>query len=211
MLLPEELDVALKSAAEGLASHPRSELILPQRKRIWAALGPCLMDKDGIRAVHGIGLQRRTTLAILCARHVRPVWEQVWPNDDDPHQMIKTAELYLNQALDFDSVEERKNQYLGKLDNLLSKGEHEAAINVGFAAGRAVFTALHDEDFDPHNIDDDLMDEDLDVNEWDASFNAAAAYAGGFPWEENSSSTRRREFWEWYLNEAVPLAWTSAS
>jgi len=43
----------------------------------------------------------------------------------------------------------------------------------------------------------------------DSSFFAAAAYAGGAVWDSDSDSLKRREFWEWWLNEAVPMAWDS--
>ena len=47
----------------------------------------------------------------------------------------------------------------------------------------------------------------LAPHQWDASLYASAAYAGGFAWEEQSDKLRRREFWQWYLSEAVPSAW----
>jgi hypothetical protein len=136
--------------------------------------------------------------------------------------MLATTEQYLKQLIDFDTASptqskdfhsawQRKNRFWGELESLLYKGEHFASIYVGFAAANTVTTALNDERFHPLNIEDHLLDDDLDPYQWDASFYAAGAYAGGFTWEEGSSVVRRREFWEWYLDEAVPLAWNSVS
>ncbi|HBE21460.1 MAG TPA: hypothetical protein DDW51_28675 [Cyanobacteria bacterium UBA11367] len=43
-----------------------------------------------------------------------------------------------------------------------------------------------------------------------ASFFAACAYANGPVWQiksGKSDSTKRQEFWEWWLTQAVPAAW----
>lgn len=80
------------------------------------------------------------------------------------------------------------------------------SIAVGFAAVCAVTTALNDEVFGVTELDDLRSDRELDPYEWDASFYASIAYAGGASWESQSSAQKRRAFWEWYLNEGVPIA-----
>jgi hypothetical protein len=85
----------------------------------------------------------------------------------------------------------------------------KTAAYVGFAAINAVVVALFDEETE--ELDDDgnvILDQDLDPFTWDTSFYAAAAYSENEP-EENKIQ-KRREFWLWYLNDAVPLAYQAA-
>lgn len=161
----------------------------------------------GNRAVKGFGLSRRTKLATLCAQKVTGLWDEVWPGNTGPSQMLSTAEAYLRDSLDFDSAWKRKNSFWGDLDNLLCEGNHLTVVNVGFAAANVVTTSLVDERFDPQNLEEDILDDALDPYEWDAGFYASAAYSEGFSREEQSNRSRRREFWEWYLIEAVPSSW----
>jgi hypothetical protein len=209
MALSEELSRIIEAASEALAANADGELILPRRKRIWTALGPRLVE--GARATRGVGLTRRTTLAGLCVRRVLELWTQAWPQNERPVQMLSIAEQYLNESLDFTQAWNSKNMFWGELEKMLYEGEHLIELNVGFAAANVVTTALNDERFDPQQIEADVMDDDLDPYEWDASLYASAAAAGGFTWETGSDATRRREFWQWYLNEAVPGAWEAAA
>jgi hypothetical protein len=205
MTLSTELIAAIQNASSALSTNTDGELILPERKQIWRAMGDLLVE--GNRAIKGIGLKRRTKLARLCVQKVLALWDEVWPYDDGPRQMLITADQYLNGAIDYDVAWERKNTYWSKLDNLIYEGNHLTIVNVGFAAVKVVTTALVDEIFDPQDPEENISDESLDPYQWDASLYASAAYAGGFAWEEQSDKLRRREFWQWYLIEAVPSAW----
>jgi Immunity protein Imm5 len=205
MDLSTDLIEAVHIASSKLISNANGELILSERKRIWSTMGELLIE--GNRAIKGIGLTRRTKLASLCVRKVLGLWDEVWPDNYGTRQMLMVADQYLDNSIDFDSAWKRKNSFWGELDNPLFEGNYLAIVNVGFAAVKVVTTALVDEIFDPQNLEEDISDETLDPYQWDASFYAAAAYAGGAPWEEQSNTLRRREFWKWYLNEAVPSAW----
>jgi hypothetical protein len=49
-----------------------------------------------------------------------------------------------------------------------------------------------------------------DIEGNDATFFAACAYANGPVWKTISgegNATKRLEFWEWWLTQAVPNAW----
>ena len=46
---------------------------------------------------------------------------------------------------------------------------------------------------------------EIDPDEWTACFFASATYCGGASWEQGiGDDLKRREFWEWFLDEAVP-------
>jgi hypothetical protein len=78
---------------------------------------------------------------------------------------------------------------------------------VGDAAVHTVSGALVD--YGPDDFEPETLDEELDADQWDASFYAALAAAGFGPREPGDdarSQERRRAFWDWYLSEAVPAA-----
>lgn len=44
-------------------------------------------------------------------------------------------------------------------------------------------------------------------DDWDAGYYAALAVSGSAIWEAKRGTERRRSYWLWYLQNAVPLAW----
>jgi hypothetical protein len=54
------------------------------------------------------------------------------------------------------------------------------------------------------------VDDQVSPEEHDGSYMASVALAGGSPWTPGSDPARRREFWQWWLREAVPAAWRAA-
>lgn len=209
MAFSAELAKALNLASESLSANADGELALSCRKRIWTAFGPLLMDTEDVYAILGVGLFRRTTLAILCARHMLDVWEQELPENKDPHHLLEMAERYMKKLTDLDTIREKMDSFWVEIEALLYEREDSIAVCAGLAAYSACRTAVYDEDFEPDNVDD-LTDDDLEPYDWDAGYLAALVYAGGGKWNEESNATQRRQFWEWYLKEAVPKAWNSA-
>jgi len=194
------LEDVIRQAETNLSGNPKGELILPYRKRIWAALGP--REFSGKLATRGVGHRRRTALAILSARQVLAIWENVYPTDKDPSRLIVLSERYLGGQTDSRSVEKDRDALWTHADGLVHQGGDMAAIHAGYAAAKAASTALWDENFEEDDMDSEL-DQDLDPYEWDAAFQAAGAQADGFPWVDGASSERRRGFWNWYLHKAA--------
>jgi len=181
-------------------------LPLPLRKRIWVAMGPEMMAEN--HAVRSEGLVRRIQLAIACVQRVLPIWYSAFPKDNKPELMLEMVERYLNDQTDWDSVWELKNNFWGRLDNLLCKEKHFDSLYVGFASACVVTTVLQDEVMD--DLADSPLDEELDAYSWDSRFYASLAYAGGASWDKHSSIPRRREFWTWYISE-IPEVYNNLS
>jgi hypothetical protein len=205
----QALNAALDQARADLSRNPRGELTLPFRQRIWASMGSLLLD-DSDHAVRGEGLIRRTNLAISCAQKVLPAWTRLKPNDHQPQDMIQIAQQYLQNRIDLDSATSQKEEFWTVLDDLSGQPKLQEAVYAGYSANKTVATATFDEMFEPDEISNESKDGDLDPYEWDASFYASLSFAGGAPWEKNSDAGRRKSFWEWYLQSAVPAAWKSA-
>jgi hypothetical protein len=205
MLLPAELTSAMDVAGRSLYCDPEGLLTLAHRQRIWAAMGPLLIT--GNRAVFGIGLYRRATLAVACVRHVLRFWEKVLPDHKGPHEMIRMIDDYFAHRMDQRRLLAEQGSLWGQGEELEYQGYGVEAI-VASAASRAAITALVDEVFDPKNLDPNASDNDRDAYQWDAGFYAAMVYAGGAPWNKEADVERRRQFWDWYIKEAVPSAWS---
>lgn len=209
MSLPGVLIQAIEWAHVAVRKHPQHDLSLGYRQAIWAAMGP---RQRPSAAVNPVGLERRTTLAVEATRHVLPIWQQRFPNDTTPQQILDEVDRLLDGQVTIQQATDDRGNFWEYFDELVYQDEDNTnAASVGTAAVQALSAAIFDEDFPANNIDYQRVDKGTDPYELDASFYAAAAYAGGAVWEETSSSAKRREFWEWWLNEAVPSAYMAIS
>lgn len=201
MLVSTNLDQITAQAITAVYSHPQHDLNLGYRQAIWAAYG----------SANNYGHKKRAILAILTAKSVLPIWNNVWHDDSTPHQILNTAEQVLNGTLNNQIARNYRDEVWTIFENKASEQEfqsleYQKPINAGLAAIAALNTALYDEEFDPDNIDYNLTDADMDAYETDSSFWAAAAYANGPIWEPMSNANKRLEFWDWWLTTAVPKA-----
>jgi hypothetical protein len=204
MPLPEKLTDAIAAARAGVMSHELHDLTLGLRQGVWAALGP--RDKDD-RSGPRPGHRRRTALATISARKVIPIWERSWPGDDRLHRLLAAADRVVAGDRPDPAKRNESARLRAGLDDVLGLGGDLTPLYAAYSAGRAVVTALDDDDFDPAYLDPTLTDASRDAYNVDAAFWAATAAVGGSVWEPASSPARRRAFWEWWLDEAVPAAW----
>lgn len=196
--IPQELIDIIASAKKKLMDHDDYELILPERKKIWSALG---LESN-------FGMLRRKNLGVLCAKYVLPIWEHVWPNNKAPHELIKHTEGFLQDQISEQQLRSEIGELWTKLDDLIYEGKNLAEVNSGFAVAAAASAAISDEQFEEPDIDERLLDDDLDPYDWDAAYYASISYAGGAVWEDSSDKDKRLEFWQWYLNTAIAKAWS---
>ncbi|RUT04272.1 hypothetical protein DSM106972_045000 [Dulcicalothrix desertica PCC 7102] len=199
MDIPSKLQELILSALSSVRVHPSHDLNLGYRHAIWAAFGD---DEYGHR--------RRAMLALKTVRHVLPIWNKKFPYDDRPGYILNLAEKTLAGTISVE-VAENESERLWREMQQLGYGGHGMVFTVGCAAVAALDTAIDDETFDPDDIDFNLTDnEDTEGN--DSSFFAACAYADGAVWKTVSGEQnpiKRLEFWNWWLTQAVPAAWSA--
>jgi hypothetical protein len=192
------LNEIIEQALIAVRAHPQHDLELGYRQAIWAALEA---PTDGTEEAKNIGRKRRLLLAILSAKHVLPIWEKMRPDDTIPHNLLTKAERSL-----FEKVESLLDDF-SVFATYMNNINYEPAVMAGESAAMTLSTALWDEKFDPANIDYNLTNADLDPDYSDAALLASVAYANGSIWEPSSDPEKRCKFWEWWLTEAVPMAW----
>ncbi|MGH9277703.1 MAG: Imm5 family immunity protein [Acidimicrobiales bacterium] len=200
--LPAELREALAVARRVLAESPTGELPLSVRRAIWDALGEAPMPGSA-------GHRRRAALDLLAAERVKPVWESAYPTDPTVDEVLDASRQVAQGERPAPWADDIANRAEVHVLDLTSADRQFNAGSAGDAAVAALYAAAHDRDHD--DLPADADDYDLDSEDWDAGFLAALALAGGEVGDPAASDVRRREFWEWYLREAVPAAWRSAT
>lgn len=158
----------------------------------------------------GNGRRRRTELAILVVEKVLPLWQSFLPTDHTPYQALDLAKKLLAGAISSASVETEIGQLWAHCDDLSWKcPDKQNVIVVGYAAIQAVREASSEKHFGCNQINESSVDTDVDPYDHDSSFCAAIAYSGGPPWEKNSDTKKRLEFWVWWLSSVGRVAVTS--
>lgn len=200
------LESLLSLCQERVNEHPLHDLNLGLRQAIWVQLGP---HKYDVNAQDGIGYIRRTQLAILAIRYVLSIWNEAFPDDQTPNQILIRAEQVIQSSTNAKDIAAEIGNYWDYMDGIALNTQN-MVVAVGYGAVKALSTAMSDEFFDEDDIDYSLTDnEEFEMN--DASFFAAIAYAGGPVWtaetDPTNSSKKRMEFWSWWLQEAVPAVW----
>ena len=148
---------------------------------------------------------KRAILELKCAKKVLPKWQDCGLTDDSAQKLLELAEESLQGQIDAKYLEQKRDSLYTKTDNLIDEGEeYFTAAYVGFACISAVNAVLYDIDLTTAGT----PEIETDPDGWTACFYASIAYCGGATWEEGvGNDAKRREFWEWFLSEAVPTLW----
>ncbi|WP_375761688.1 Imm5 family immunity protein [Corallococcus exercitus] len=192
---PDVLKSLLQRALESVRADPVHDLLLGMRRKIWMSLGREL----GL----GSGYARRVALALATARHVLPLWELQYPQDRTPHWALDSAEEVCAGLLDKSEARALWQQAWDHMVELSFSDEDSRGAAAGFSAVQALRTCLENEVLPQSEVDEGLRDNQVDAEDMDASMFAAAACAGGPPWDASSDPARRLQFWEWWLSDAV--------
>jgi len=121
--------------------------------------------------------------------------------------MIRLARQRLREEITPDEALDGRSRLVGVLQNHIDEPEeNQPGMAAGEAAAQAVFAAVYDENVEsPQSLDDDL-----DATQWDCAFWGACAWSGAIPGQDGWNQEAYKEYWLWYLDEAIPEAWASA-
>jgi len=212
MTIPQVLKERIEAARESL--HPEPHYLEPKyRFAIYPEFGPRL-EKGFFtpEPADTRGLRRRTHLGILVTRKVLPAWEKVRPMDDTPYRILDVIEGVMKGAVSEETASNFYQQSEERVEMLNSEylergGEYEKALCAGGTALHALMIAFTDISFDWEQTNyEDLEDKDLDPWTQDTSYYAWTAYGSCEP---SQCMIENLEFWQWWLDEAVPAAYNS--
>jgi hypothetical protein len=205
-LLPEELRTAIREGLTIVDESYNHDLAYRQRWVINRLFGP-VVPQHSIQEV-AIGKWRRFRLAVLTTEAVLPLWTRSFPDDQMPADCVAAAKQVMSgQGGEIEQLEQLRDEWWNHCGELVY--EHQDKQNdalVGYAAIQTLRIALWD-DLYSDALAELAIDEDIDPEDLDYAFSAAACWAEGTIWNESSSPARRHEFWHWWLSEAVPAAW----
>ncbi len=141
-------------------------------------------------------------LEVVCTRKVLPIWFECFPNENTPVLLLDKAVKQLHEGEYVEGQTELMGNVKTYLDNKFDLGEDVyKAIYVGFACWASAGNVFYG--FEPPS--EAKSELELEPEEWSAAFYSSLAFSGGAVWEEGvGDSGKRREFWLWYLKEAIP-------
>jgi hypothetical protein len=195
-----------------VAKDPSHHFNLGYREAVNLAMGPKYFET----VVKDIsGYKRRVKLALLSVTQVKELWHKAWPEDNTIQYIInKIKELIINfprNKIDQEKVVKDIDRLWEYTVGLTDKTRNIAGV-AGMAAVEAYSLAYCDDFMSEDYIDYNISDSD-DFMLNDVHFYASSVFADGPPYSialaPASDPIKRKEFWEWWLKEAVPSAWNT--
>ena len=185
-----------------LQEHPYGELIRPLRIKIRK-----LLDDD-----KKIKNKRREFLSILCLE--KAIDENIKILKEEPQiiyiiqQIIKLYHKEKNESVENFEIKRTVDHVEKKIINDI---ERKACTNkIKFEYYSIYRACLFVEGIQEierwYDYDLELFDNDLDPDSHEDDWMCSNAYAKSFP-NERTNIEKRREFWNWYLDEAIPKAY----
>jgi hypothetical protein len=221
--LPQNLQRTIAEAHTALIEHPQHALLPIYRQHIYEALGAVHHPYEPLDPrAHRI----RVTLDLLTVRRVLPIWQAERPDFPWPQRLVEIAEAVLNGSVSREEARDEADAASALLEEVqdvedgvanahdLANGETLSnlirfsgvslpAFYVCEAAVETLFVASGLFRFDLGDSSPEETDADMDPWSSDTAHWASTAYAGRV-WEPSSDPVKRKEFWEWWLKEAVP-------
>lgn len=146
----------------------------------------------------------RSNVALTCAKKTLYFWDKASP-DSGFLTALEFAEKCLINPDMYAELGNVMNNMIPQVENIMYANEkdHRPAY-AGFSCVSALSTVLYDDQFDLEA----KSELDIEPDQWDSAFYSSLAIAGGAVWENDIvlDNKARREFWEWYLDIAIPNA-----
>ena len=200
-LLPAALEITIQRIRDEMIAQSHHAIIPANRLAIYN-----LIDEN-----HLAERPAFKKLSLITAQHVLPIWQNARPVDAATEHVLNTAELVLQNKISSDVAKDEVEKAWERMENLgaTEKGKSIGnAIYAGEAAVESLLAVLGKAPFDEVRVDQNSTDDDLDPWSSDTAHWAAAAYAGRVG-DVSSDSSKRQEFWEWWLQDAIPQALNS--
>ena len=185
-------EILVEKLLEEVKRSSVGELELPLRRLLWNTI---TVDKSG--AEKKVIL---TALDVVCVKRAGSIWSQKFGSEDGLASILLAATGAAAKTIPEDkALRIRDEFYVFVVEDQEYDEDEYPAMFVGHAAANSIATAIDDFSFDPSDL---RNDRDLDPEAFEPSYLVASAFAGGLG--DDGDTERRRQFWEWYLNTAVP-------
>lgn len=171
------------------------------------------VSMDYLRKLHGLvnevsaplharaAYYRFVKWGIAMAHEVLPVWEAASP-DRDARSLLERSIACLASQGSMEELANDNEQFFTRMMDIDDPGLQLASAG-SLAVSGAVRWVVHD--LDPQTLDIPIAD--LDPAEWHPAIYAAIAASGGTSWSGSGSIERRKAFWRWSIQNALPAVW----
>jgi hypothetical protein len=198
-MLPGHLQPLVAECHLALLKNPAFALPPKSRQLLYHKIDPGFPQLNFVRE----------WLAVITAQHVMPLWEEKWPENTFPSQLVEAARGFLLRKVHIAKLQTLADQGWEWLEKLSISPNGEQYGDEFFSAMAAVEAAREAMGRNP--LEGEVLDEvedDNSLDPWtsDTAKWAAAAYAGRIA-TPTSNTLKRQEFWEWWLTQALPQAW----
>lgn len=231
-MLSDDVLQTLDAALQFMRQDPRHDLNPGYRVAIYEQMGPELeMDAIDQETCDVTGYARRMDLWLRTIRHVQPIWETAhidWPAAIEwltlaeditrrtlVHQLTPTERHQLTDDIFTDwyvtyLVERFADDPLVGFPQATFTFLVNACCDCGKGEQLAEVVETEDGDEEIVTIHDvTIPEERIEIRRKDVPAWAAMLTSGGLPDLPSSRPEDRLTFWEWWLTEAVPLAWAA--
>jgi hypothetical protein len=195
--LPETIAEILEECRSNLTSS--GELPASERLKIYQKIEEFSANSRDFE-------YRMAKLELTCAWKVLNILESCDLTDNSARELLELAERFLKDEVEEKELEKRRTDFFySQAEDLMDNGEeYFTAGYAAFACFSATIVPLCGFELAAFGQPEIEVDPDA----WTAAFLASIAYCGGATWEKGvGDDLKRREFWEWFLNEAVPSLW----
>ncbi|WP_062387673.1 Imm5 family immunity protein [Pseudomonas abietaniphila] len=190
--MSEKSETLVKKLLEEVKASSSGELRLPLRRLLWATI-----TADKSDAEKKVML---TALDVICVGRAGTFWSKKFGSEDRLASILSVATGVAAKIIPQDqALSIRDEFYLFVVEDQEYDEDEYPAMFVGHAAANTIATAVNDFLFDPADL---RNDRDLDPEAFEPSYLVASTFAGGLG--ADGDTERRRQFWDWYLNIAVP-------
>ncbi len=199
-----EFPALAEAARAELMREPAGELSLFSRKQIWLAMGPLDAPEDD--APFTKGHLRRGQLFIACVERVLPLWIAAYPEHKGPQIMLRIVRKVLDGNADLNLAKEGRETFRAELEEWSDDEQNKFEPQyIGYGSVKLVTAALDDSIFTTDPLPEGEKDWDNDPWGWYTDFCCSLPFKGNSAQEV----ARLREYWLWYIDQAVPEAYAS--
>ncbi len=214
--LPSQLQFLVVQELEKLHQRSNHRVDAQTRRSIYQAFGP---------PTERLSIRARSWLAILTAQKVLPIFQQALPAEDMPQRLIEMAIAVVEKKVDVEEAYQLATEGHEMVGRQWGYDEADVPWNAWFAGNAAVRALLETVTHEPfQRLDkfwklgqlptsdrqivraDEWLDEELAQVGGDVASAAAMAWACGTA-DPKCDPDKLREFWEWWLAQAIPKAW----
>ena len=199
MINTRALAAEIEIAATEVGTDSKGILPIGRRMRIYAAM---IDTQDAERSY-----RLRISLQEKCVRHVQHLWAASFPNNLSLEDMLTLAHQVAERQVSADQAGIKAHRFFRGLDRVATNPTNDRAIMVADTVRQLIASTCYR---DPYAEIDETIDDDDELlpDSLDCSYACACAVAGGMNWRpaDEVDVEARRDFWMWYLNEAIPSA-----